>query len=453
MQTEKKRSRPKDAQRGSTQVRLFWMAVATVGLLLAGLAVASSEYIDRSERTVVGRSESVTLSSSTGAFAIETTARLDTGADRSSIDQSIVDKLGVDLTDAPTIKTSSALGTEERKLFQISVGIAGATRDLEMSVTDRSDRSFPVLLGVDALEGFVVDPARDENVTEVSNEAIGVSIVDATDRLVKGDLPVALLILLPLAAGIVVALRMVLGLQPLGTFAPVLLALAVIRAGGTFALLVGAALAATFAFQPVIVRLRVPRQARLAILIGVVVLMWLAVLGPTSENLARAHGVPVIVTVVVLDGLWVVLTDDGAKAAVRTTLHTAIAAFLVLLVIASPSVRVLALDHPFLLALAGVALAALAGSYRGLRLTEFVRFRRRPALHKPASEEPLADVGEQSASSFRSAQTPVGPVRAAHWDCATGHLDFEVVDPDRVNEVPAGTTPRSTELVGQSGAG
>lgn len=363
------------------------MAAATLGAVLIGLAVVSSQYVDRSERTVVGRSESVVLSSNTGELGINAMARLDTGADRSSLDKSLVDELGIDLTHAPTISTASALGTEERKLVQISVDIAGATRLLEMSVTDRSARSFPVLLGVDALEGFVVDAARDDGAGENSSAVVGVSVIDATDRLVNGDLPVTLLILLPFAAGVVVALRMVLGLKPLGTFAPVLLALSVIQAGGAFVLLTSAALAATFAFQPVIVRLRVPRQARLAILIGVVVFVWLAVLGPTSAGLAQAQGVPVIVTVVVLDGLWVVLTDDGVKTAVRTTLHTAIATLLVLSVIASPSVRILALDHPFMVTLAGAALAAIAGSYRGLRLTEFIRFRRRPVSHQTVSDE------------------------------------------------------------------
>lgn len=428
---------------------MFWMAAATLVLVLAGLSVASSRYVDRSERTVVGRSEPVMVSSITGEITVSSVARLDTGADRSSIDQSIVDALGLDLTDAPTTRTASALGTEERKLVEISIEFAGTTRVLEMSVADRSARSFPVLLGVDALEGFVIDAARDDSAGEVSSEVVDVPVVDATDRLVNGDLPVTLLILLPLAAGIVVGLRMVLGLQPLGTFAPVLLALAVIKAGGTFVLLAGAALIATFAFQPLIVRLRVPRQARLAILIGVVVLVWLVVLGPTSDGLARAQGVPVIVTVVVLDGLWVVLTDDGVGTALRTTLHTAIATLLVLSVIGAPSVRILALDHPFLVAMAGVALAVLTGSYRGLRLTEFVRFRRRATANEMSAEQPMTRTENRTMTPQQHAELTGYSVRAILEDCADGRLDAERVGSRWMIRVPSEQAPESVEIVGQ----
>lgn len=428
---------------GSVHVRLFWMAAATLVLVVVGVTVAAERYVDRSERVIVGRSERVMLSTRPGEAKLSSAARLDTGADRSSIDRSIVDALGIDLTNAPTVQVGSSLGTEERKLVDIVVEFAGTTRAVQMSVADRTERSFPVLLGVDALEGFVVDPGRDDTMGETSSDVIDAIAVDATDRLVSGDLPVTLLILLPLAAGIVVGLRMVLGLQPLGTFAPVLLALAVTRAGAVFVLLAVAALAATFAFQPLIVRLRVPRQARLAILIGVVVLVWLMVLGPTSEGLALAQGVPVIVTVVVLDGLWIVLTDEGLPAALRTTLHTAIATLLVLSVISAASVRVLALDRPFLVAISGVTLSMAAGSYRGLRLTEFMRFRPRPtpsvapdiatptATHKQKSTNPSPT--DDHDSSIEGPTMTVNQyvqltglsVRTVRQRCASGQISAE----------------------------
>jgi hypothetical protein len=420
------------------------MAVATLVLVVGGVALAGERYVDRTERTILGRSEHVLLTAAGGdAVAVRSVARLDTGADRSSIDQSIVDALAIDLTNAPTVQVGSALGTEERKLVNIVIEFAGASRTVEMSVADRSARSFPVLLGVDALEGFVVDPGRDDLSSEISNEVIDGTAVDATDRLVTGDLPVSLLVLLPLAAGIVVGLRMVLGLQPLGTFAPVLLALAVTRAGAVFVVLAVAALAATFAFQPLIVRLRVPRQARLAILIGVVVLVWLLVLGPTSEGLARAQGVPVIVTVVVLDGLWIVLTDDGLPAALKTTLHTAVATLLVLSVISAASVRVLALDHPFIVAGSGVVLAMAAGSYRGLRLSEFIRFRPRqqvdPVMQAAAIDDDGGHASESPSTMLEPDTTIDGPTvtlnqyaeltglsaRKIRQRCATGDIIAE----------------------------
>jgi hypothetical protein len=91
--------------------------------------------------------------------------------------------------------------------------------------------------------------------------------------------------------------------------------------------------------------------------------------------LGRAQGVPVIVTVVVLDRLWAAITDDGIAAALRTTMHTAMAAIVVLMVLSTDSIHVLSLDHPLIIVASGVLLSVIAGSYRGLRLSEFVRFR------------------------------------------------------------------------------
>ena len=366
----------------SRSVRGVATAATLLLLLVAGVVLAGVGYQAQSSRTVVGRNEPVTISAPSGNAQVRAVARLDTGADRSSVDRATIDALGLDLTGAPTINVASALGSERRPLVRLDIEVAGVTRSLEVSVADRSDRSYPILLGVDALGGLVVDPDRSD-ASQSPSTTFADDSIRASDTLTRTDLPAALLLLLPLATAIVVSLRMVIGLQPLGTFAPVLLAVAVVHAGPVYLFLAATALAATFVVQPALARLRIPRQARLATLIGVVVLIWLIVLGGSPEHLAAAQGVPVIVTVVVLDRLWAVITDDGPKQALRASLHTALATVLVLTVIGAEAVHALALRSPALLVVAGIVVAIAAGSYRGLRFSELYRFPHPPAGPTP----------------------------------------------------------------------
>lgn len=133
-----------------------------------------------------------------------------------------------------------------------------------------------------------------------------------------------------------------------------------------------------FAAQPLLRRWNLPRVARLGVLIGVVSAALvgaqdLAGVGGHSDSWGAA--LPVVVTAVVTERLWESYDMDGARAAIGDALLTLGVAVMVTAVLVAPDVRALAEAAPLQLALACSFWTWLAGSYKGLRLAELVRFR------------------------------------------------------------------------------
>ena len=127
----------------SRSVRGVATAASLLLLLVAGVVLAGVGYQAQSSRTVVGHNEPVAISTPSGNAQVRALARLDTGADRSSVDRATIDALGLDLTGAPTTNVASALGSQRRPVVRLDIELAGVTRSLEVSVADRSDRSYP----------------------------------------------------------------------------------------------------------------------------------------------------------------------------------------------------------------------------------------------------------------------------------------------------------------------
>ena len=108
-------------------------------------------------KTVVGMVEVVTLYGEKHQKTL--LARIDTGATRSSVD----DTLAKELQLGPTIKTrlvKAAHGTRRRPIMKVRVKLAGHTMSAEFNVADRSHMKFKVLIGRNVLRrGFLIDPS------------------------------------------------------------------------------------------------------------------------------------------------------------------------------------------------------------------------------------------------------------------------------------------------------
>lgn len=109
-------------------------------------------------RSVLGYTTSVSI----GGKADEVTlsGKVDTGADRTTIDMDVAGEIGagpvVGVTDV-TVGTAS----KRRPLVDVDVQIDGDRwRDLEVGIADRSGKRHPVLLGRDVLDEFTIDPRR-----------------------------------------------------------------------------------------------------------------------------------------------------------------------------------------------------------------------------------------------------------------------------------------------------
>ncbi|NQV08813.1 ATP-dependent zinc protease [Candidatus Woesearchaeota archaeon] len=86
--------------------------------------------------------------------------RIDTGAEKSSIDTKIASELNL----GPVLRTKkikSAHGTTLRPIVEVEVELAGEKMKALFSVVDRSHMKYPVLIGQNILtNGFLIDPSK-----------------------------------------------------------------------------------------------------------------------------------------------------------------------------------------------------------------------------------------------------------------------------------------------------
>ncbi len=84
---------------------------------------------------------------------------------------------------------------------------------------------------------------------------------------------------------------------------------------------------------------------------------------------------PVVVTAGIVERFWSTWEQEGIRPALTVSLWILLVALLATLVLLGGPVQHLTAQTPYLMAGAGALLAILFGRYRGLRLTEVVRFR------------------------------------------------------------------------------
>jgi len=110
-------------------------------------------------KTIVGLTESVTVIGPAGKRK-RITARIDTGATKSSVDA----KLAAELALGPIIKTKlikSASGNKMRPVLKAEIKIAKKNLKAEFTVADRSHLRYRVLVGQNILKkGFLIDPNK-----------------------------------------------------------------------------------------------------------------------------------------------------------------------------------------------------------------------------------------------------------------------------------------------------
>lgn len=111
-------------------------------------------------KVVVGLTEKITLISTNGCGNKEVTAKIDTGATRSSIDLKLASKLNL----GPVIKSKiikSAHGNKLRPIVEATIKMARKKIKSEFSLADRSNMKYSVLIGVNVLKNeFLVDPSK-----------------------------------------------------------------------------------------------------------------------------------------------------------------------------------------------------------------------------------------------------------------------------------------------------
>ncbi len=382
--------------RGSWPTRAALVLIVLAAVLLSARGASAAD--EECELRLIGRSEPVEVGVQGSSQAKEQQARVDTGAGYSSIDDDFAKSLGVDLENAETITIRSSLGEERRPKVNVRLRVAGKTIDTEVTVTDRDERTHPMLLGRRDLAGFAVDPSR-EDLTRPdgsagnSTDALCASGVIGTTTTRSEAL--TLLATIPLTAAMVVGIRTLIGLVTFGVFAPILLTIAFKQVGFVRGLgMFVAILASGLVIQPLLRRLHLPRVARLAVLIALVVEVMLIIDLYLEEFIpggAGAAAFPVVVLAIMVERFWTNWEEDSLATALKTCGWTLAVASVAYPILVSEPVQSWVNQAPLMVGLLGGLLSLLFGRYRGLRLLELTRF-------QPAAAEPRPVVTERRSS-------------------------------------------------------
>lgn len=114
------------------------------------------------EKTIVGLVEKVKVNGDNGNKQ-EITARIDTGATKSSMDL----KLASELKLGPVIESTvirSAHGTKLRPVIEAEIELHGRKIKSHFTLADRNHMKYPMLIGQNILkQGFLIDPSKESS--------------------------------------------------------------------------------------------------------------------------------------------------------------------------------------------------------------------------------------------------------------------------------------------------
>ena len=129
------------------------------GIRIAKELFGDKRIMDKySPRKSIGVFETILIEDANGKTH-EVKVKVDTGADRSSIDRNLAESLGL-LAPENVLFTrhyESALGTSERPIIKIKYKLAGKSIDSTASVADRTGLKRSMLVGRKDLKGFVIE--------------------------------------------------------------------------------------------------------------------------------------------------------------------------------------------------------------------------------------------------------------------------------------------------------
>ncbi len=110
------------------------------------------------DRTVVGLIEEVTILNG-GKKTLK--ARIDTGATKSSIDETFLKEIK-DVEEKGIRIVKSSHGISKRRMVHLKIILGGQEVEGGFSVFDRAHMTYPVLIGQNILkQNFIIDPKKE----------------------------------------------------------------------------------------------------------------------------------------------------------------------------------------------------------------------------------------------------------------------------------------------------
>ena len=188
-----------------------------------------------------------------------------------------------------------------------------------------------------------------------------------------------IMVMIPIGVLVILVLRNLIGLQTLGTFTPVLIALAFRETQLGFGIILFTVITALgLMLRSYLEHLKLQMLPRLSVVLTFVVIL-IAAISLFSHKLGLERGLsvalfPMVILTMTIERLSITWEERGAGHAMKVAIGTLFAATLANLVMSIPELVYFVFTFPaVLLILVGFMLAM--GRYRGYRLTELVRFK------------------------------------------------------------------------------
>ncbi|AKJ98211.1 MULTISPECIES: osmotic stress tolerance membrane protein RloB [Pseudomonas] len=188
-----------------------------------------------------------------------------------------------------------------------------------------------------------------------------------------------IMVMIPIGVLVILVLRNLIGLQTLGTFTPVLIALAFRETQLGFGIILFTVITALgLSLRSYLEHLKLQMLPRLSVVLTFVVVL-IAAISLFSHKLGLERGLsvalfPMVILTMTIERLSITWEERGAGHAMKVAIGTLFAASLAHLIMSVPELVYFVFTFPaILLILVGFMLAM--GRYRGYRLTELVRFK------------------------------------------------------------------------------
>ena len=188
-----------------------------------------------------------------------------------------------------------------------------------------------------------------------------------------------IMVMIPIGVLVILILRNLIGLQTLGTFTPVLIALAFRETQLGFGIILFTVITTLgLSLRSYLEHLKLQMLPRLSVVLTFVVVL-IAVISLFSHKLGLERGLsvalfPMVILTMTIERLSITWEERGASHAMKVAIGTLFAASLAHLIMTVPELVYFVFTFPaILLILVGFMLAM--GRYRGYRLTELVRFK------------------------------------------------------------------------------
>jgi hypothetical protein len=188
-----------------------------------------------------------------------------------------------------------------------------------------------------------------------------------------------IMVMIPIGVLVILILRNLIGIQTLGTFTPVLIALAFRETQLGFGIVLFTIITALgLSLRSYLEHLKLQMLPRLSVVLTFVVVL-IAAISLFSHKLGLERGLsvalfPMVILTMTIERLSITWEERGSGHAMKVAIGTLFAASLAHLIMSVPELVYFVFTFPaILLILVGFMLAM--GRYRGYRLTELVRFK------------------------------------------------------------------------------